>query len=227
MTSTAVRFAGDDEWDDGERLRSLHTLWDSNSGPLGRSMRSAFNAVNAFAPVQRERSNRDRYPNSELGRGLSEVARIVRGDVGTEVITLDTGSWDMHSDLGTLQWGDMQWMARDFAASIAAFFGDLGDQRGKVTLVAFSEFGRRVQENSNYGLDHGYGNVMFLAGKGVKGKEHYGTLNPIANALDSDVPVTTDYRSVLSEVVEARFDVSRATVFPGFQPESVGAMTSL
>ena len=223
----AVRFAGDDEWDDGERLRSLHTLWDSNSGPLGRSMRSAFNAVNAFAPVQRERSNRDRYPNSELGRGLSEVARIVRGNVGTEVITLDTGSWDMHSDLGTLQWGDMQWMARDFAASIAAFFGDLGDQRGKVTLVAFSEFGRRVQENSNYGLDHGYGNVMFLAGKGVKGKEHYGTLNPIANALDSDVPVTTDYRSVLSEVVEARFDVSRATVFPGFQPESVGAMTSL
>ena len=121
----------------------------------------------------------------------------------------------------------MQSMARDFAASLAAFFGDLGNQRQKVTLVAFSEFGRRVQENANYGLDHGYGNVMFLAGKGVKGKEHYGTLAPLANQLDSDVLVTTDYRSVLSEVVETRFDVSRATVFPEFQPETVGVMTSL
>ncbi len=220
-------FAGDDEWDEGERLRSLHTLWDGNSGPLGRSMRSAFNAVSSFAPAQQQPSNKSRYPNSELGRGLSEVARIVRGDVGTQVITLDTGSWDMHSDLGTLQWGAMQSSARDFASAVAAFFGDLGNQRHKVTLVAFSEFGRRVQENSNYGLDHGYGNAMFLAGRGVRGKEHYGTLTPLANQLDSDVLVTTDFRSVLSEVVEARFDVSRATVFPGFQPETVGVMTAL
>ncbi len=37
--------------------------------------------------------------------------------------------------------------------------------------------------------------------------------------------MTTDYRSVLSEVVTARFGVSTAKVFPGFQPESVGVMT--
>jgi uncharacterized protein (DUF1501 family) len=222
-----VGFAGDDEWDDGQRLRSLHTLWDGNRGSLGKSMKSAFNAVSAFEPAKQAPSNKDRYPNSDLGRGLAEVARVIRGDVGTQVITIDTGSWDMHADLGTLEWGDMQWMARDLAASIAAFFGDLGSQRSKVTLVALSEFGRRVQENSNYGLDHGYGNVMFLAGRGVKGKQHYGTLTPLTNQLDSDVLVTTDYRSVLSEVVEARFSASRATVFPGFQPETVGAMTSL
>ncbi len=223
-----VRFPGDDEWDEGERLRSLHTLWDGNRGPLGRAMRSAFSAVSAFEPAQAQPSRQERYPRSDLGQGLAEVARIVRGDVGTSVITVDTGSWDMHADLGTLQWGAMQRAAADFAASIAAFFGDLGSQRDKVTLVAFSEFGRRVQENSNYGLDHGYGNAMWLFGKGVKGKEHYGTLQPLANQLDSDVLVTTDYRSVLSEVVATRFQsVSTATVFPGFQPETVGVMTSL
>jgi uncharacterized protein (DUF1501 family) len=223
-----VGFAGDDEWDQGERLRSLHALWDGNTGPLGRAMRSAFRAVSSFAPAQAQPSHDSRYPRGDLGRGLAEVARIVRGNVGTSVITIDTGSWDMHADLGTLQWGGMKRMTADFAAALAAFFNDLGTQRHKVTLVAFSEFGRRVQENSNYGLDHGYGNAMWLFGRGVKGKEHYGTLQPLANQLDSDVLVTTDYRSVLSEIVAARFPaVSTASVFPGFQPETVGVMTSL
>ncbi len=36
--------------------------------------------------------------------------------------------------------------------------------------MTISEFGRRVKENANYGLDHGWGNVMFLAGAGVDGR---------------------------------------------------------
>ena len=57
---------------------------------------------------------------------------------------------------------------RDVEA-VAAFFDDLGALGDQVTLVALSEFGRRVQENINMGLDHGYGNVMMVAGAGVKG----------------------------------------------------------
>ncbi|MCW2842151.1 MAG: hypothetical protein JWN22_67, partial [Nocardioides sp.] len=87
-----------------------------------------------------------------------------------------------------------------------------------------SEFGRRVVENANYGLDHGYGNVMFLAGAGVKGGSYYGTWPGLGEDLDSDLLVTTDYRSVLSEVVASRFGASTATVFPGFQREHVGVM---
>ena len=36
---------------------------------------------------------------------MREVARIVRGDVGVEVVTVDQGDWDHHTDLGTLEWG--------------------------------------------------------------------------------------------------------------------------
>ena len=87
----------------------------------------------------------------------------------------------------------MQSTARDFASVVAAFFGDLGNQRHKVTLVAFSEFGRRVAENSNYGLDHGYGNVMFLAGAGVRGGRYYGTWPGLTNSPEptSRSPPTT------------------------------------
>ena len=70
---------------------------------------------------------------------------------------------------------------------MAAFFTDIGGLAEKVTLVALSEFGRRVKENSNVGLDHGYGNVMFLAGAGVKGGKVYGTWPRITNEVDSDL----------------------------------------
>ncbi len=221
----SVAFAGVDG-DDGSRLRSLHTLWDSSSSALGRAMRSTFASTSAFAPVRATADRASTYPDTDLGRALSEVARIIRGDVGVGVVTVDQGDWDMHSGLGTLEWGSMKGNARDLADSVAAFFADLAGQRSKVTLVAFSEFGRRVQENANYGLDHGYGNVMLLAGAGVKGG-YYGTMPPLSSSLDADVPVTTDYRSVLSEVVTTRLHASRAAVFPGFVPEPVGVMTSL
>ncbi|WP_323792089.1 DUF1501 domain-containing protein [Nocardioides sp.] len=221
----SVGFAGVDG-DDGSRLRSLHTLWDRKGGPLGSAMSATFGSVRDFAPARDTSDGKSSYPNTDLGRALSEVARIIRGDVGVGVITVDQGDWDMHSGLGTLDWGSMRNNARELAEALAAFFDDLGNQRSKVTLVAFSEFGRRVQENANYGLDHGYGNVMLLAGAGVKGG-YYGTMPPLSAALDADVPVTTDYRSVLSEVVTTRLKASRAAVFPGFSPEPVGVMTSL
>jgi uncharacterized protein (DUF1501 family) len=221
----SVGIPGDDRWDPtGRRKRSLHTLWDGNGSPLGRAMRSTFAATADFAPVQQTADHVSSYPRTDLGRALAGVARVIRGDVGVEVITVDQGDWDMHSDLGTLEWGRMIANTRDLAGSVAAFFDDLGTQADKVTLVALSEFGRRVVENDNYGLDHGYGNVMFLAGAGVKGGSYYGTWPGLADDLDADLLVTTDYRSVLSEVVASRFGASPATVFPGFQRERVGVM---
>jgi uncharacterized protein (DUF1501 family) len=223
----SMRIPGDDQWDShGGRRASLHTLWDGDASPLGRAMRSTFTAVNEFAPVVKQPSHASAYPGTDLGRALAEVARAVRGDVGVEVFTVDQGDWDMHSDLGTLEWGRMNNNADDFAKSVAAFFGDLGDQAPKVTLVALSEFGRRVKENSSYGLDHGYGNVMFVAGAGVRGGSYYGRWPGLVDEADADLLVTTDYRSVLSEVVSTRFGTSTATVFPGFSPTSVGVMTS-
>ena len=109
----------------------------------------------------------------------------------------------------------------------AARHGDLGDQASKVTVVTISEFGRRVAENASSGLDHGYGNVMLVAGAGVKGGTYYGTWPGLTADDDADLLVTTDYRSVLAEVVRTRFGASTAAVFPRFQPEAVGVMTSL
>ncbi len=222
-----VRIAGEDRWDDGGRRSSLRTMWDGNGSPLGRAMRSTFAAVDGFGPVRATDpgpAHGATYPAGDLGRALASVARVIRGDVGVEVITVDQGDWDMHADLGTVDWGRMVRNAGELASAVAAFFTDLGSLADKVTLVTLSEFGRRVVENANHGLDHGYGNVMFLAGAGVRGGTYYGTWPGLTDDIDSDLLVTTDYRSVLSEVVASRFGASTSTVFPGFVREHVGVM---
>lgn len=223
----SVAIPGEDRWDEGGRRASLRTLWNGDRSPLGTAMRSTFDAVADFAPVGRTEDRAANYPDSDLGRALSEVSRVIRGDVGVEVITVDQGDWDMHSDMGTASRGWMYDNTADLAGSVAAFFKDLGRLADKVTLVTISEFGRRVVENASQGLDHGHGNVMFVAGAGVRGGKYYGRWPGLSDDDDADLRVTTDYRSVLAEIVAARFGASTAAVFPGFQPESVGVMTSL
>ena len=79
-------------------------------------------------------------------------------------------------------------------------------------------------ENASQGLDHGYGNVMFVLGAGVKGGSYYGRWPGLSNTSDADLLVTTDYRSVLSEVIASRFYTSPSAIFPGLTPTRVGVM---
>jgi uncharacterized protein (DUF1501 family) len=208
----------------GPRMRSLRAGWDRAGSEMAVGMRTALNAVADLSSAKAQADHVSTYPQSELGKGLSSVARTIKADIGVTAVTVDTQSWDMHVGMGTATSGWMVRNAGELAGAIAAFFADLGPAGERVTLVTISEFGRRVQENANQGLDHGWGNVMFLAGAGVRGGQYYGTWTPLQNTLDADLKVTTDYRSVLAEVVAARTTSSVAQVFPGFQRERVGVM---
>jgi uncharacterized protein (DUF1501 family) len=224
----ALGVAGDDAGESGQaRMRSLHTLWDGDRSRLGRSMRSTFDALASFDVVKDSSDQPENgavYPGNDLGQALREVARVIKTDVGVAVLTVDQGDWDHHTDMGNVGGGLLVQNATGLADSLTAFLTDLGTWADKVTVVTISEFGRRVQENASGGTDHGYGNVMFLAGAGVKGGTYYGKWPGLANTLDGDLLVTTDYRSVLSEVVVSRFGASPAAVFPGFVRGTVGVM---
>ena len=67
------------------RRKSLHTLWDPTTGPLGRAMRSMFDAVDGFAPVKETADHRSSYPQGDLGAAMASAARVVRGNVGVTV----------------------------------------------------------------------------------------------------------------------------------------------
>jgi uncharacterized protein (DUF1501 family) len=208
----------------GLRRRSLGTTWGPEATELGMGARSALAASIDLLPSLQQPDTSTSYPTSDLGQALAAVSRVLKADTGTSLVTVDQGDWDHHVGVGTITYGRLLNNASDLAASVAAFFADLGPLADKVTLVTMSEFGRRVVEKAQRGLDHGWGNVMFLAGAGVKGGRYYGTWPGLGKSLDADLEVTTDYRSVLAEVVASRTDASIATVFPGLKRERVGIM---
>jgi uncharacterized protein (DUF1501 family) len=84
-----------------------------------------------------------------------------------------------------------------------------------VRLVTLTEFGRRVAQNGGGGLDHGWANATFAFGAGVKGGHYHGTWPGLraGRFKEGDLKVTTDYRSVLTELLRSRFgDLSIPTV---------------
>ena len=209
------------------RTRSLHRTWDHANGSLGRAARAAMTTsarIGSLATTETRPQNGARYPTGDLGNALADTARLLRADMGVETVTIDYGNWDMHIQVGNVTAGAMTPMVDEFAKALHAFYTDLGDGLGaRVTVVTISEFGRRVAENGNQGLDHGYGNVMFLFGGGVVGGRFYCRAWPglsSGNLVQGDLSVTTDYRSVLTEVLRARFPhVDTSKVFPGFIPQ--------
>ncbi|WP_433292251.1 DUF1501 domain-containing protein [Actinoplanes sp. CA-030573] len=184
------------------------------------SMRSAtYQAANGAA-----------YPAGDLGAALRDVARLIKARSGLVTAAVDSGDWDMHNALGTAAKGQRMFdNLTDLAAGLAAFAADLGPEAMKsVTVLTISEFGRRVAENASHGADHGHGNAMLLLGGGIKGGKVYANwpgLSPAA-LLDGDLAATTDYRSVIGEILQKRCGFgSLDQVFPGVKPSTFGLAT--
>jgi len=210
---------------------SLEAMWTGNDSLMGRAVDSTLTTTRDLAGVAGSTAgphNGAAYPSGDdLGNALAQTARLIRADVGTQVVALDFGSWDHHENLGTVDAGDLQWMVRNMASCLAAFFTDLGTLGTRVTVVTISEFGRTARENGSQGAEHGYGNCMLLLGGGVQGGTVHGGWPGLRSAelVDGDLSVHLDYRSVLAEVIATRFPaVSVPSVFPGFQREAVGVM---
>ncbi|MFI5891667.1 DUF1501 domain-containing protein [Actinoplanes sp. NPDC051513] len=170
------------------------------------------------------------YPATDLGAALRDVARLIKSKSGLVTAAVDCGDWDMHDALGTAVKGQRMYdNLTDLASALAAFTADLGPAgMAGVTVLTISEFGRRVEENASRGADHGHGNAMLLLGGGVRGGKVYANwpgLSPGA-LIAGDLAVTTDYRSVIGEVLQSRCGFGALdAVFPGVKPSSFGLAT--
>jgi uncharacterized protein (DUF1501 family) len=160
------------------------------------------------------------YPKGRFGDGLRQLAQLIKANVGVQVAFADIGGWDHHVNEGSTQ-GQIANVLGDFSQSIAAFWTDLGDLGEDTVVVTMSEFGRTARENGNRGTDHGHANVMFVLGSPVRGGKVYGRWPGLDQSQlyeGRDLAITTDFRTVLSEVV-ARYlgNKDLKAVFPGFE----------
>jgi uncharacterized protein (DUF1501 family) len=89
------------------------------------------------------------------------------------------------------------------ADAVHGFVADL-ERLGRaddVTIMMFTEFGRRVEENGSLGTDHGTATPMFLIGRGVKGGL-YGAHPSLTDLDDGNLKMTTDFRRVYATVIQ-------------------------
>lgn len=228
--SSVDSFKLESGWNDSANLvRDLGIVYGDAGGVLETQAKATIDAVTSlgtlrektYAPEGGAKYDKD----SEWHKGLQDIARLHKADLGLEVACIDYGNWDMHQNIGAPTDAD-GWFtrqAKDFATGIAAFRKDLGTRWNSVTVVTMSEFGRRAEVNGDGGSDHGHGNIAMFMGGGIKGGKVYGEMPELkaSNLDEGDVPITTDYRQALSEVVKNRLkNDDLATVFPGFTPSS-------
>ncbi len=163
------------------------------------------------------------YPNTSLGIALKSTAALIKANVGVEAIAIDVSSWDHHNAQGVLT-GTFNSMLTDLTNCLAAFYADMMSNAANptFTLVAMSEFGRRLAENGSAGCDHGYGNVMMLMGNCINGGQVIANWPGLSQGQlfqQRDLMVTIDYRDVLAEIVQNRLgNPDLAYVFPSYTP---------
>jgi uncharacterized protein (DUF1501 family) len=145
--------------------------------------------------------NQAEYPGSQLGTSLKLVAKLIGGGLPTRIYYVSQGGYDTHTN----QIATQQRLLGDLADSVKSFTDDLKAQgnMGRVLVMTFSEFGRRVSENANGGTDHGAAAPMFVIGEKVKAGllGHYPSLAP-SDLYQGDVKYNVDFRSVYAGVLE-------------------------
>jgi uncharacterized protein (DUF1501 family) len=225
----SFELAGWDEIHD-KTVTALTALYTGFEHPLAGEVAAA---IGAFEVTERllsgEYAPSVTYPEGELGEGLTELARLIKGDAGVRVATIDVGGWDMHTNLGTVDNGDMQRNLGDLAAALAAFATDLGPKLDQTTIVTLTEFGRRIEQNASRGTDHGHGAAVLLLGGGLAAGTIPGKWEGLAPEVrdQGDVPGSNDYRDVLGDVLTKRLGLGAddlAAVFPEHSYQPIGVM---
>jgi uncharacterized protein (DUF1501 family) len=128
-----------------------------------------------------------------LSQNLQLIAGLIAKGFGTRIFYVSLDGFDTHANQSTAHAN----LLGDLAASVSGFFDTLkkSGHDSRVRLMTFSEFGRRVQENSSRGTDHGAASCLFVAGPSVKGAvvgKH-----PSLKDLDADdLKFHTDFRRV-------------------------------
>lgn len=150
-----------------------------------------------------------KYPDGRLSQSLALVARMIEGNVGARVYTLSLDGFDTHAN----QMSAHPALLANLSRSLSAFTRDLA-ARGlddDVTVLVFSEFGRRAGENGARGTDHGTAGPCLVLGKNVKGGL-YGEAPSLTSLDNGDLKYTTDFRSVYATILDRWFGVEHREI---------------
>jgi uncharacterized protein (DUF1501 family) len=178
-----------------------------------RTVTSAYaTAAELRAAADKGRDSSAKYPDSELARRLDLVARSIKSGSPARVYYVIQGGYDTHA----VQLPTHSRLLREFAGAVRAFLDDLGAVKlaDRVVVMAFSEFGRRPEENGSLGTDHGTAGPVFLAGPSVKAGL-VGKTPSLADLRDGDLAWSIDFRSVYATLLDKWLNLPAQEILGG------------
>jgi uncharacterized protein (DUF1501 family) len=140
------------------------------------------------------------YPRHGLAQNLSWIAKMIKGGLPTSVYYTGLGGFDTHANQLTKH----RQLMNEVSESLKAFYDDMltAGLLGQVTLLVFSEFGRRVKENGS-GTDHGAAAPVFIIGGQNKGKI-IGANPNLADLNNGDLKHQYDFRAIYATILKEK-----------------------
>lgn len=185
----------------------------SSDSPLmaaaATSMRNLFNVSGNIQPILAKpapasedlptTSGGNAGGDTDLSRQLNVVAKLIAAGAPTRAWSVSLGGFDTHANEANAQ----ALLLGTVSKSITTFLSQMkaSGRSRDITVLVYSEFGRRVKANGSEGTDHGTSGPVFLIGDRVNGG-FYGDQPSLSKLVDGDLAVTTDFRDVYSTVVE-------------------------
>ncbi len=193
-----------------------------SSIPFAGPAQAALSALDELQAAQLSSITPDNgadYGDSPLGKKLEQAAQLIKSELPVEVVCMDSDDWDHHESLPV----NINNSHAEMAAALNAFYTDMGSEMRRITLLVHTEFGRRIAQNGSLGTDHGTAGLAYLIGGGVNGGI-YSDWPGLDTAVDEDLQITTDLRTVLAEMLTNRLGGTQlSTVFPGYN-SSISAL---
>ena len=180
---------------------------------LGQTGQDALQGADILRTAPAMYSSSVEYAPDSLAQNVKSISQVFHANVGARVLYTQHGPFD--TPAGELISHAKLW--DEVAGSVGCLMDDLKEHgtENDASILIFSEFGRRIQDNGS-GSDHGSGGVAFMIGGAVNGGT-YGEYPSLAEAeqIEGDLRSNNDFRSVYTGILEDWLGLDAAPIVNG------------
>ena len=180
---------------------------------LGRTGQDALKGADILRTAPAMYKSSVEYGPDSLAQNVKSIYQVFHANLGARVLYTQHGPFDTHS--GELISHAKLW--DEVAGAVGCLMDDLKEHgtEDDASILIFSEFGRRIQDNGS-GSDHGSAGVAFMIGGAVNGGM-YGEYPSLAEAeqIEGDLRSNNDFRSVYTNILEDWLGLDAAPIVNG------------
>ena len=194
-----------------KQLKDLASDHDhDNVAYLYKTMAETYASAEYIFETSKTYKNNFEYPKNGLAKQLKQISTFIHSGLKTRVYYASMGGFDTH--VGQLN--RQEKLLTDFSEGVTAFIQDLksSDKLKDTTVMVFSEFGRRVNQNASNGTDHGTANNVFILGSELKKQGFYNAAPDLGNLDEGDLKYQIDFRNIYATLLNNWLNINGSSV---------------